>query len=80
MPHYAEGTAARIGDVVVGKGYNRKGTCVGVVKDVRAGESCTLTIDLAVEIIDDGETRRIVVRHPGGVEEYGDTKGFRLLV
>ena len=45
MPHYADGTPAKIGDVVTGKGYNVKepiaGTVVGVVE---GSESCNLRV------------------------------------
>jgi hypothetical protein len=40
MPHYADGTPARVGDMVQGKGYNYP-EIVGTVIAVREGESCT---------------------------------------
>jgi hypothetical protein len=43
MPHYADGTPARVGDMVQGKGYNYP-EIVGTVIAVREGESCTLDV------------------------------------
>lgn len=54
MPHYKDGTEAKIGDLVKGQGYNAKNpdgtakTIVGTVVEVKAGQnkfgSCTLTV------------------------------------
>lgn len=45
MPHYADGQLAKIGDHVVGRGYNVKeaisGIVVGVIED---SESCNLRV------------------------------------
>lgn len=61
MPHYKDGTPAKIGDTVKGKGYNLRITdgelreLVGTVVDVRPGtETCNLTV-FVPEIIDLGE-------------------------
>ena len=51
MPHYKDGTEARVRDRVRGTGYNAESKgydpergIEGVVTDVRPGESCTLTV------------------------------------
>lgn len=44
MPHYSDGTEAKIGDIVRGTGYNVKHEIIGKVVNVRPGESCTLSI------------------------------------
>lgn len=46
MPHYADGTEAKVGDTVRGKGYNdsKDKEIVGTVVDVRPGDSCTLSV------------------------------------
>ena len=46
MPHYKDGTPARIGDIAFGRGYNEtkdKGAC-GTVTAIRAGESCNMNL------------------------------------
>ena len=45
MPHYKDGTEARVGDVVKGSGYNIKHEIIGMVTRVTPGaSSCNLTI------------------------------------
>ncbi len=44
MPHYKDGTEAKIGDLVKGTGYNVKHEIIGKVVNVRPGESCTLSV------------------------------------
>lgn len=92
MPHYADGTPAKVGDVVVGQGYNVKCVIAGVVTHVRKGASCTLTVaypecsmdlnqvaGLPGRLVYTGEAEEEKPR-VGFValrEEYGDTKCFR---
>ena len=48
MPHYKDGTEAKVGDVVKGRGYNIPHEITGKVVQVRAGPSaqggCTLSV------------------------------------
>jgi hypothetical protein len=44
MPHYADGSQAKVGDVVVGTTYNRSGTVIGVVTKIVESESCNATV------------------------------------
>jgi len=73
MPHYKDGTPAKVGDVVRGKGYNVKGPdgqlkeITGVVVHINPGsESCNLQVEF-VEIS----------RMPDGFS-WPDLKLFRL--
>jgi hypothetical protein len=45
MPHYMDGSPAKIGDMVVGKGYNVPGNITGVVVGiVPDSESCNIRV------------------------------------
>jgi hypothetical protein len=48
MPHYRDGTEAKVGDLVKGRGYNVKHEIVGKVVNVRPGpdaqNGCTLSV------------------------------------
>lgn len=45
MPHYKDGTEAKLGDVVKGKGYNIKHEITGVLVGLKPGEKvCNVTI------------------------------------
>jgi hypothetical protein len=100
MPHYSDGTLAQVGDIVRGKGYNNKWNVstrdnwrelVGVVADVRSGDSCTLSVAYieATELPERLEQWQVsayrestFVGSQPNVKalrvqiEYGDTKGF----
>jgi hypothetical protein len=48
MPHYQDGTEAKRGDIVRGKGYNHSYPVQGVVLNVAPGaETCNLTVGIA---------------------------------
>lgn len=48
MPHYRDGTEARIGDIVRGSTYNHKGRIVGTLVSVTPGsETCNCTVAFA---------------------------------
>ena len=92
MPHYKDGTEAKVGDLVKGRGYNVKHEIIGKVVNVRPGESCTLTVayvgaETAVNfpyILDSKGDVMDVLRPHAPVHvvasiEYGDTKCFELL-
>ena len=81
MPHYADGTEAKIGDLVKGRGYNEKQEIIGKVVNVRPGDSCTLSVAHV------GVNSQIFFGGPDhnapfasvfvqASIEYGDTKGF----
>lgn len=90
MPHYADGTEAKLGDHVRGKPYNTPhevtGVVVGVVTD---SESCNLRVAFA-RPTRDGETstHTVIVAgyDPAGKTQnvtvsvdYGETKAFTKL-
>jgi acyl-[acyl carrier protein]--UDP-N-acetylglucosamine O-acyltransferase len=94
MPHYSDGTEARIGDLVKGTGYNIKREIVGKVIQVTAGtDSCNLAVahidhDSPVMFIDavKSSTTNVAGHTQIGYGvmvvprvEYGDTKGFDLV-
>lgn len=87
MPHYSDGTEAKIGDIVKGIGYNVKHEIIGKVVNVRPGESCTLTVATVTQKCPifaaiNPETGEADLSKPfAGVHvvadlEYGDTKVF----
>lgn len=45
MPHYADGTEARVGDIVKGRGYNVPHEVVGMVVALKPGQgTCNVTV------------------------------------
>jgi hypothetical protein len=86
MPHYADGTEAKIGDIVRGVGYNVKHEIIGKVVNVRPGESCTLSVATVTTKTPvhftslDGQapdtTKPFAACHVVAEIEYGDTKCF----
>ncbi len=75
MPHYADGSEAKVGDVVKGTTYNRPGTVIGLLTSITPGtESCNCQVTGALRVLDmDG--RRTVI--PDGSVDYGETKAFQ---
>ncbi len=48
MPHYKDGTTARLGDIVRGKGYNIPHEIIGPVVRIEAGsDQCNITVAVA---------------------------------
>lgn len=91
MPHYADGTPARIGDQVVGVPYNTQGKqIVGIVAGLIPGtDACNLRV-VYHEIVDPAttsETNAFMYHHQYGQQptffatrfDYGAVKDFRLL-
>lgn len=88
MPHYADGSEARVGDLVKGKGYNVPHEIIGRVVNVRPGESCTLSVAFVgarTPILfrhepgapaGNDHTRPFAVCHVVAEVEYGDTRCF----
>lgn len=72
MPHYADGTPAKVGDVVKGKGYNLKGpdgqlreivgNVVGIVPD---SGSCNIRV-----VVQNQSTVPFDLVKPAGTYEY----------
>ena len=88
MPHYKDGTEAKLGDVVKGKGYNLKHEITGVVVAIKAGPTCNLTVATVARdehttvrieaVIRDGKVEPIE-NHALRVEptwEYGQADAF----
>jgi hypothetical protein len=87
MPHYADGTEAKLGDHVRGKPYNTPhevtGVVVGVVPD---SESCNVRVAFARPLKDGEPPHRAVLvggydpkggTQPVAVDvDYGETKAF----
>lgn len=82
MPHYADGTEAKVGDLVKGHGYNVKHEIIGKVINVRPGNSCTLSVAYVGATtavwFRDGEDNRMAFApvHVVADIEYGDTRSF----
>lgn len=93
MPHYEDGTEARLKDMVVGKTYNLNGrVIVGTVLEIIPGsDSCNLRVafaevstrpDATVEgggiVYSPGDSRLARSIIKAGYD-YGETKAFRLV-
>ena len=72
MPHYKDGSPAKVGDMVRGKPYNTPHEVTGVVTLVTPGqESCNLKVAFAgTAQLSDGT---VLVRL---VDDYGETAAF----
>lgn len=78
MPHYKDGTEAKIGDRVRGTGYNAESKgydpakgIEGVVTDVRPGVSCTLSVAYLSPVKPDATAQDGTVRYYGTVLHVG---------
>ena len=49
MPHYMDGTPAKVGDFVKGRGYNIPHDIIGQVIEVKVADTCNLTIQEILE-------------------------------
>ena len=80
MPHYANGQEAKVGDVVIGKGYNVSHIIIGKVVNVRPGDSCTLSVahvDAQSLLYFAGDPAQPFAQcHVQPSIEYGDTRSF----
>ena len=94
MPHYQDGTQAKIGDLVVGKTYNLHGrTIVGTVLEVIPGsDSCNLRVAFAeVDTRPDAKVDGHGIAYSSSQTldfqpcvikpgyDYGETKAFKLI-
>jgi hypothetical protein len=91
MPHYRDGTEARVGDIVRGKGYNQRDETgslkeiVAIVTGITEGTaSCNLTLlipngalgHFTTERVDGGQTAGVTGHVIAGVFEYGQADHF----
>lgn len=57
MPHYKDGTQAKVGDVVRGRGYNIKGEIEGVILNVTPGtDKCNVVVATFASKLDARQT------------------------
>ena len=92
MPHYRDGTAAEVGDLVKGKPYNTRREIVGEVFSIREGtESCNCEVAFVERVHpEDPSFRGEVLKHTRNAAgdnvfltvktEYGETKAFEKLL
>lgn len=81
MPHYKDGTEARVGDQVAGKLYNTPGVRAGTIISITPGvESCNAMVGFVVAVPADN---RASVQDPGSPirmavhDKAGDTANIR---
>lgn len=73
MPHYKDGTAAKVGDVIKGKPYNTPHEVVGVVVGITPdSESCNLRVAFTTR----GGGDNLDAPYPVQRIDYGETKAF----
>ena len=84
MPHYKDGTPAKVGDRVKGHGYNVKGDIEGYVLDVTPGAT-SCNVKVATVSVTDDETLAKELQIVGGagtyptfLVEYGQADAFEL--
>lgn len=75
MPHYQDGTAARLHDVVRGKPFNTPHEVIGVVVGIEAGESCNMQVTFVGVTV----PTKPGTAFPALKLDFGDTKSFTLL-
>jgi hypothetical protein len=90
MPHYADGTLAKVGDVVLGTSYNKGGVFVGVIKKITSeGETCNAVVDRKIAVYssiemgsgDDGVPTKLTTRtnvYDDG-EDYTEVRALQLV-
>lgn len=80
VPHYKDGSEAKVGDLVRGHGYNVKHEIIGRVVNIRPGEACTLSVAFVGAVTPlyflDGSEKPFAACHVVADIEYGDTVGF----
>lgn len=77
MPHYKDGTKAKIGDIVKGRGYNIKHEIIGAVVGVKEyAESCNLTVQCVAKTAGAG----LEMRHVKFLGEDGKAVDARICV
>lgn len=77
MPHYADGTEAKVGDVVCGTGYNVKHQISGVVANiVPNSEACNIQVVHTIAMKYHNSDGSVSHSLPLQSIEYGETKAF----
>lgn len=72
MPHYKNGREAKLGDEVIGQGYNVKHPITGVVIGIKPGaDTCNLTVVHAI-----GRNWDHMTPHATFDYEYGQADAF----
>lgn len=81
MPHYKDGTEAKVGDQVVGRLYNTEGTRAGTIISITPGaESCNAMVAFIEAVpVDPAADNPIASRVPRMAvhEHIGDDPGIR---
>lgn len=82
--HYKDGTAAQVGDIVRGRGYNLKYDIVGPVTELLAGDSCNIRVMVKIARPVPGTFEDRAPAVPGHLSfddyvEAGATKDFELI-
>lgn len=88
MPHYKDGTEAKLGDVIKGTPYNTPHEVIGVVTGITPNsEACNLRVAFARPATVRHHARMIAVMDTWGVPpvlvdldtDYGETRAFELV-
>lgn len=82
MPHYKDGRRCRVGDLVVGKTYNRPYRLAGIVVEVVESESCNAQVlPLVALLVDDSGAEKSTKAVPisGQSCDYANCKNLLLV-
>lgn len=90
MPHYADGTEAKVGDLVEGRGYNVPHPIAGIIIGITPGESCCNVRIAHMRPVPKYGGARVVLQLRGGMSgdqpleaevdvERGQADAFRLV-
>ena len=71
MPHYNDGSLAKVGDVVVGPTYNKQGLAVGVIREITSdSDTCNCKVQVFARRNED-----VLSLFP--YEDYGEVRAFK---
>lgn len=87
MPHYSDGTEAKVGDLVKGQPYNTPHEVTGVVVGVIPGsDSCNVRVAFAIPNAGPADDRVVAIKgyddksdtvqHVAVEVDYGETRAF----
>lgn len=81
MPHYIDGTEAKVGDIVRGKPYNTPHEVQGVVVGITPGtDTCNMRVAFAGDLADSYYGSLDVVPPVVGVKiDYAECRAFQLV-
>lgn len=61
MPHYKDGTDAKVGDVVRGTTFNKKGEVLGILVSITPGtDTCNATVNALARVYESDGQRTVV--------------------